>query len=224
MNQVAKLGHNNPPDPFDEICDEFADTFAEVSNWLDGTSVENEGQMKAVDALLATIKQAEARTKDAKEHEYRPHKDACDAVVARWKPLVDDLDRMRKGLAVAVSKFKAKIAAEKDAERRAAERAAREAREAAEKAAHDPKRQSEASALQIEAIEAQKAAQAVEKVKGLRTYTVPEIIDAKACLNWIAQNDREAVVAFMDEYVAKAVRGGNRSIAGVEVRREKRAV
>lgn len=231
MNAPSKIGHNNPPDPIDEIRAKFADTILEVENWLDGSPVENEGQMKAVDALLASVKEAESAAKAAKEDEYRPHKAACDAVISRWKPVLDDLDRMKKGLAAAVTAFKNKLAAEKEAEKRRAYEEAEAKRRAAEEAQRtadmaDLEARRRADELAAEAREAERQAQAArdDKVKGLRTYTIPEIVDPRACINWIAQNDKPALLAFMEEYVARKTREGVRGIGGVEVRTEKRAI
>ena len=141
MNERAVIGGNHPPEPIDPmeaIQAQYDDTFAEVANWLDGSPVENEAQMKAVDALIANVKDAEKAAKEAKEAEYRPHKAAGDAVIARWKLFLDDLERQRKGLAAAVDGFKRKLAAEKaEAERKAraeAEAKMRAAREAEERA------------------------------------------------------------------------------------------
>ena len=39
--------HNNPPDPIDEALAPFGDVISEAENWLDGSPVENEAQMKA---------------------------------------------------------------------------------------------------------------------------------------------------------------------------------
>ena len=116
MNERAVIGGNHPPEPIDPmeaIQAHYDDTFSEVANWLDGSPVENEAQMKAVDALLASVKDAEKDAKAAKEDEYRPHKAAGDAVIARWKPFLDDLDRQKKCLAATVDAFKRKLAAEK---------------------------------------------------------------------------------------------------------------
>lgn len=224
-------GHNNPPDPIEEVRAKYADTILEVENWLDGAAVENEAQMQAVDALLATMKDAEADAKAAKEVEYRPHKEAADAVVSRWKPVLEDFDRMKKGLAAAVSKFKAALAAEKEAARRKAweeaeakRREAEEAQRSADMADLDARRK--ADELAAAAREAERNAQAAknDKVKGLRTYTIPEIVDGTACARWIWVNDREAMQEFLTAYVERKTREGVRGIAGVEVRTEKRAV
>jgi hypothetical protein len=230
MNQLAPIGHNNPPDPIDIIKADFADTLSEVENWLDGAEVQTEGQMKAVDALIKGVKEAEAAAKVAKEAEYRPHKEACDAVVSRWKPALDDLDRMKKGLLAAVDSFKRKLAAEKaEAERKArmeADRLRREAEEAARAAsAADLEAQRKAAEKLAAAQEAMRAASDARKdnVKGLRTVTTATITDPRACINWIRENDREALVAFMDDYVARATRAGVCGIAGVEVTTTKHA-
>lgn len=206
VNAPAKIGHNNPPDALEEVRTKWADTILEVENWLDGAAVETEAQMKAVDALLADIKTARTDAEDGKEAEYRPHKAACDAVVTRWKPLLEDLDRMKKGLASAVTAFKNKLAAEKEAERRKAyeeaeakRRAAEEALRAADMANLDERRK--ADELAAAAREAERAAQAAknDKVKGLRTVTRYEITDPKALVNWIARNDRDTMAAFIEE-------------------------
>jgi chemotaxis protein histidine kinase CheA len=153
------------------IQNEFEGVFAEVANWLDGTPVESDEHMRAVDSLLAAVKDAARMAKDAKEAEYRPHKAACDAVVTRWKAFLDDLDRQAKGLAAAASDYKRK----REAERQAAEREARaeaerkkaEAEAAARAASkNDIEAQREAAAL------AREAAQAQGKIAELRAEII----------------------------------------------------
>lgn len=231
MNPRAVIGGNSPPEPIDPmeaIQRDYDDVFAEVGNWLDGSPVETEDQMRAVDGLLASVKEAEKQAKAAKEAEYRPHKDACDAVVARWKPFLDDLDRQTKGLAAAVSAFKRQREAERqEAERKAryeAERAREEAARAARAAdAANIEAQREAARIQREAEEAQRkvAALAADKTRGLRTVTKYEITDHRAALHWIALNDREAVTGFIEEYVRRHHK--DREIDGVKKWTDKEA-
>ena len=73
-----------------------------------------------------------------------------------------------------------------------------------------------ADQLAAEAMEAERALQAVtkDKVSGLRKTTVPEIVDPKACINWIASNDKPALREFMEIYVARKTREGVRGIDG----------
>lgn len=224
---IAGMGHNGGEalDPMEAIQAQYDNTFLMVANWLDGSSVENEAQMKEVDSLLASIKDAEKDAAAAKEDEYRPHKAACDAVIARWKPFLTDLTRQKNGLTATVDVFKRKLAEERAAEKRAAEREAYRLREAAEEAArkaaaNDLDAQREAAAAMEVAQRATQQAKQVETVKGLRTYTVTEVVDGKVLINWIAKNDKAALMAFMDDYA----RRNTGDLPGVERRQEKRAV
>jgi hypothetical protein len=209
MNEVIRL-HNNPPDPIDEALAPYGDTITEAEGWLDGSPVENEGQMKAVDALLKNIKAAKKAVESAQESEAKPIYDAWKTARARFEPTITDLDRIAKGLIAAVDTFKRKLAAEKEAARKEAERLAWEATRAAEKAAREADASNieatrAAAAAMADAEAAQRASMAANKdtVKGLRTVTRYEITDHRALLNWIAKNDRDAITAFIEEYARK---------------------
>ena len=202
--------HNNPPDPIDEALAPFGDFISEAENWLDGTAVENESQMKAVDDLTKQLKTAKKAVEAAEESEAKPFYDHWKAAKARYKPTLDDLDRMVKGLIAAVDVFKRKLAAEKEAARKEAERLAWEATRAAQEAARQAdatniEAQREAAAAIAAAEEAQRLAAAAAKdtVKGMRTVTRYEITDYRALLNWIAKNDRDAITAFIEDYARK---------------------
>ena len=225
---TTEAGHNNPPDPIDEALAPYADAIAEAEGWLDGELVENEGQMKAVDDLTKAIKAALKDVNAGEKSAAAPLHDAWKAEKARWKPTIDDLTRIRDGLVSAVSAFKAKLAAEKKAAERAAweaaEKARREAEEAAAKA--DPanlEAQREAAAAKQAAQDAVAAAQSQSKdsVKGMRKVTRFEITDHRDALHWIAKNDRDAITAFVDEYVRRNHK--QTQIAGVRVWEEQEA-
>ena len=210
MNAPAVIGHNNPPDPIDDALGPYADIIAESENWLDGQKVETEAQMKAADVLLKGIKSARKAVDEARDLSTKPLHDAWKTEVARWKPTQDDLDRLAKGLIALLDDFKRKLAAEKEAARKEAERLAweetRKAQEAARLADAGNIEATRAAAAQMEAAEEaqRKAAEAAkDTVKGLRTVTRYEITDHRALLNWIAKNDRDAVTAFIEEYARK---------------------
>ena len=229
MNPRAVIGGNTPPDPLDEALAPFGDFITEAESWLDGKAVENEGQMKAVDALLKQIKAADKAVTEAREAEAKPLHDAWKSAIARYKPTQDDLGRIKNGLVAIVDSFKRKLAAEKaEAERKAraeAEEAVRKAREAAMQAdAANIEAQRAAAAAQAEAEEAQRRAAAAAKdtVKGLRTVTRYEITDHRALLNWIARNDREAITAFIEEW-ARRNHKENQNAEGLRVWTEKEA-
>ncbi|MDF1685323.1 MAG: hypothetical protein P1U50_00925 [Parvibaculaceae bacterium] len=225
MSQVATIGHNNPPSPMEQVQANYDDTFIEVGNWADGSEVENEQQLSAVEELVKQIKAATKDAKAAKEQEYRPHKEAGDAVVAEWKPFLEDLDRQRRCLLAAIDPYKKKLAAAKAEKERLAreeaERIAHEAQQAA-LAARESSDLEAARAAQEKADEAAKAKKLANKagrdtVKGMRTIRTPNITDPRACINWINTNDKPALQAFMDDYVRRAVREGRLNIDGVEV-------
>lgn len=212
MNAHAQIGGNNPPDPLDEALAPYGDFITEAESWLDGEAVTNEDQMKAVDAIAKQIKAAKKDVTAAQKSESAPLHDAWKAALARYKPTIDDLDRMAKGLASLVDGFKRKLAEEKRAAERAAWEAAEKARKEAEaKAAAantaNIEEQREAEEARRAAQEAEKAAQAARKdtssVKGLRTVTRYEITDHRAALHWIAQQDRDAMTAFIEDYVCR---------------------
>lgn len=220
----APMGHNNPPDPLDEIIAQYADAIQEAEGWLDGTKVENEGQMKAVDAVLKEIKAAKKDATAGQKSESAPLHDAWKAALARWKPTIDDLDRMTKGLAALTGDYKRKLKEAKERAEREAWEKANAARLEAERKAREAdaaniEAQREAEAAKVQAMEAEKAAQAAKKdaksVTGLRTVTHYEIQDHRAALHDIAKNDKDAMTAFIEEYVRRNHKA--RPIEGVNV-------
>ena len=228
MNKRAVIGGNLPPDPLDEAIAPFADDIAEAENWLDGKRVDDEKQMKAVDAILREIKSAEKAVKLAEESEAKPIYDQWKAAKARYAPTIDDLGRIKKGLAALVGNFKTELARKKEEARREMERQARIAAEEAAKAAReadvaDIEAQRAAQAKAEEADMARKAASAAakDKVTGLRTVHKHQIDDYRAALHWIAQNDKPAMTQFIEEYVRKNCR--DKSIDGVKTWKEKEA-
>ena len=178
--------------------------------------------------LIKDIRSAKSDLGKAKKSATAPLHDIWKAEIARWKPTEDDVERRLKGLAGAVDPFKRKLAEEKEAAKRAAYEEARRKEREAEAAARaadpaDYEASTAAAAAQEQAIEAKKAAAAANKdtVKGLRTVTKYSIEDHKAALHWIAQNDRDAITAFIEEHVRKNHK--TQSIAGVRVWHEKEA-
>ncbi|MGL6208702.1 MAG: hypothetical protein ACRC14_02590 [Paracoccaceae bacterium] len=210
MNAPVAIGHNNPPDPIDEALAPFGDVITEAESWLDGHKVETEGQMRAADELLKGIKSARKAVDEARDLATKPLHESWKNEVARWKPTQDDLDRLAKGLIALLDDFKRKLAAEKEAARKEAERLAweetRKAQDAARLADASNIEATRAAAEQItKAEEAQRLADLAAKdtVKGLRKVTKYEITDHRALLNWIAKNDRDAVTAFIEEWARK---------------------
>ena len=222
--------HNSPPDPLDEAIATDPEALELAEGMLTGLPVENEAQMRATDDLAKRLKAVRKAVEAAEESEAKPIYDEWKATKARFKPTLDDLDRMIKGCASMVSDFKRKLAAEKaEAERKAraeAEAKARAAHEAAQRAADsDIDAQREAAMAQAEAEAAQKAAQQASRandVKGLRTVTRFEITDHRALLNWIAKNRREDLTAFIEEW-ARRNHKDNQAADGLRVWQDREA-
>ena len=226
-NPRAVMGGNAPPDPVEEALAAYDDAISEAEHWLDGEPVSNADQMKAVDALAKQVKAARKAVKDARDAATSPLHEAWKAEVARWKPAEDDLDRIVKGLASIVGDYKAKLAAEQEAARRAAYQEAERKKAEAAAAAHaadagniEAQRQA-AQAKQAAIDAARHASQTKVEVRGLRTVHRYEITDHRAALYDIAENDRDALTAFIEEYVSRNYR--KRSIKGVRAWTEKEA-
>lgn len=230
MNAHAPIGHNNPPDPLDEALAPYGDHIEEAQGWLDGEPVQNEEQMRAVDAILKHIKAAKKAVGDVEKSTCGPLHTAWKDAKARFKPTLEDLDKITKGLAAISNDYKKKLAAQKAEEERQAQAAAAKARREAEEAAKlaqvgDIEAQREADAKMQEARDATKDAQQAKRsaseVKGLRTVTKYEITDHKAALHDIAKSDRDALTAFIEEYVRRNHKA--RTIEGVRVWQDKEA-
>ena len=226
MNDIAAIGHNNPPSPIDEAKAQFSAQLAEAENWCDGAKVENDGQESVVDGLIKDIKACKKAVEAADESVTKPMYDAWKAKKAEFKPTLDDLDRIVKALVATVDPYKrAKAAAKEEAARKAREEAAKAAEEARKAhAAADPTNLEQARAAEAAiaaAAQAERDAKRAEQdgVKGMRTYTVITVTDAKTLAGYIWKEDFEAMMAFLQSYAEN-----HQSAPGVTVTKEKRAV
>ncbi|TKD50188.1 hypothetical protein [Sphingomonas baiyangensis] len=227
-NPRAVIGGNNPPDPIDVALEPYGPILEEVANWLDGATVENDGQLKATDDLLKELKAARKAVDAARDECTKPLHEIWKAEVARWKPTQDDLDRQVKCLVAAQAPYKAKLAAKKEAARREAERAAaekaeeaRRAHQAANAASIEEQRRADELLAQAELAQRDAARAAKDTVKGMRTVQVYAINSHRDALHWIAKNDRDAITAFVEEYVRRNFK--QRPIDGVTVETKKEA-
>lgn len=210
LTPIAGIGHNGGPDPIEAVIAQWDDVITEAQNWTDGEPVTDEAGMKAVDELIKGFKTYRADLAKAGKERTEPLHKAWKAEVAAVKVYTDDADRIQAALVATVAPFKAKLVAQKEAERRAAWEAAQAAeREAEAKAraadASNLEAQREAAAAQQAAMDAKKAASAAQKdtVKGMRTVTHHEVCDMRQLVNWIATNDKDAMADFARAYAAK---------------------
>ena len=227
---MTNANHNNPPSAQDLVIEPFKDAIEEAGNWLDGEPVANEAQMEAVDALIKQVRKAKTTLEAERKKAVAPLNDAVKAENAAWKAAQEPIEIKLKALVEIVAEYKRKLAAEKQAEATAereraaaAEAAAIEAARAAhgsgDQAAHEAALEAEKAAKAAKR-EASKAADAAQ-VKGMRTITKHEIEDVGALINWIAKNDRAALIEFATEYARK--NHTLKPIDGVRVWKEKEA-
>jgi len=133
MNDLTPgLGHNNPPDPIDTITAAYEAEREESENWLDGSPIESEPQMNAVDALRKSMRQWRLDLEKGQKDATAPLRAVYQAELDRWKPTIEDAKRIEGCLVATVDAFKKRLAEEK----RAAERAAWEAVEKARGQSH----------------------------------------------------------------------------------------
>ena len=215
MTALATIGHNMPPDPIEAVISNYGNLLSEIEHWTDGELVENEEQMRAVDELLKQFRTYQSDLQKAGKERTDPLHKAWKEEVAAVKIYTEDADRIKSALVASVAPFKAKLVAQKEAEKRAAfEEAERIRREAEAKAsqanAADLDAQREAAAAREAAMEAENAArrQARETVKGMRTVTHYEVTDVSDLLRWINANDRAALDAFAEDYARKHHKDG----------------
>ena len=227
MKDLAPIGHNGF-DPIDEATAPFGDVIAEAQVWLDGSPIENDDQMKAVDDLIKGVKAALKAVDAARDAVTKPLHEVWKGEIARWKPTQDDLSAQIAGLVALVDPYKRKVAADKAEAARVAQALVWEAAEKARIAAHaadptniDAVRAAKQADADFAAAQKNAAAAAKDTVKGMRTYDVTEVLDGTAYARWLWQNDRAPLLAWMNEHAAKM----RHNIADVVVtRQEKRAV
>lgn len=220
----AEAAQAAPVDPIDAATAPFADLIEEVTNWLDGSKIENEGQLAAVDDLLGQIRKAGTAIEKARKAATEPLHKAWKDEGERWKPTVADFERMKKGLVAISGAYRQELKRKRDEEakrqREEAERKAAEAAAAAQAARQtgDLDAMREADQVADEAKKEQKQAKRAENkagaVKGLRKVHKHEIENERDALFWIAANDRPALAAFVAEYVRRNCQ--SRQIDGVK--------
>lgn len=222
--------HNNPPSVQALVLEPFADAIAEAQNWLDGEPVQSEAQMQAVDDLIKQVRKAKTTLEAERKKAVAPLNDAVKAENAAWKAAQEPIEITLTALVEIVADFKRKIAAEKAEAAKAEAEAARLAEQAAIEAAREAHGSGDAEKHKA-ALEAEKAAKAAKReaskadsaaqVKGMRTVTKHEVEDIGALINWIAKNDRAALIEFAQEYARR--NHTLKPMEGVRVWKEKEA-
>ncbi len=239
--EVAGMGHNGPPEPtpIEAAREQISLLDIEAANWFDGTPIENQAQADDVARLIDAGRKAKQQFDAWRKTEKKPHDDAAKAVDATWKPVIADADRIVEIGKAAQTPWLIKQDDEKRATealmRAEAERAAAEARRLAEEAdgslaaakardaAFEEAKRAEDMAHLASTDKVGAKGAGMARTMSLRTTWRADVTDRRALLNYIAKTKPEDLSAWLDDWAAKAVRGGARDLPGVEVRQERAA-
>lgn len=246
--QIAVIGHNSPPSPFDEISEKINDLYEEAKGWLDGDPVDSQGQADALNTLINMIREAEKEADALRKDEVKPFDEGKAEVQARYNPLIGKTKSVtgKTVLALDVAKKALTPWLEKlDAEKREAERIAREEAEAARKAAEQAfilsekenlAEREEAERLNELAKQAEAKAKAASSDKahakggsgratGLRSEWRAEITDKREFARWLWVNRESEMSGWLNEMAGKIVKQNHdQDIPGVEIIEERKAV
>jgi hypothetical protein len=235
------IGHNNPPEPtpLEQARETISLLDVEASAWFDGEPIQNERQAEDVARLLDAARKAEKQFDAHRKAEKQPHDDAAKAVDAAWKPVITDAKRIVEIAKAAQTTWLIKLDDEKRAREAAARKEAEEKTAAALKLAQEADGSLAAAKARDAAIEEAKKAEAaaaraahdkanakgagMARAVSLRTTWRAEVQDRRALLNHIAKNAPDDLTEFVEEWAARAVRGGARELPGVRVYEERAA-
>lgn len=240
MNQLATIGDNNPPTPFDDIEARINDLYSEARQWLDGEEVTTQEQADALNTLASHIREAAKQADDMRKEEAKPFDEGKKAVQERYNPLIQKgKGKTEVALGAVKSALKPYLLELDRIQQEAAQKAREEAAEAERlaQAAMQHRDQSnldeqeEANRLAEEAKQLQAAANKASNAKahakgagratGLRTRTKVSIANERDAAAWAWKHDREALMIFVLTQAEKAVRNGAQSLEGFSITEEK---
>lgn len=226
MNQVATIGHNEPP-ASEAFAMSINDLYAEAKNYLDGEAIENQAQADSIGKIVADMKKLLKDAETTRKAEKQPYLDAGKAVDDRWKKVKEPAERAIATAEKPLTEWRVAVQAAKDAEAKALrEEADRKAAEAL--AAHQNAKSLEDAEKAEELIQraqiAEKTANKIERQPtGLTTYWEAEITDRRALLQHVMVTDPAWLTDRLQEYATTAVRATKADLPGVTAHERKRA-
>ena len=240
MNQLATIGDNNPPTPFDDIEERINDLYAEARQWLDGAEVTTQEQADALNTLASHIREAAKQADDMRKEEAKPFDDGKKAVQDRYNPLIQKgKGKTEVALGAVKSALKPYLLELDRIQQEAAQKAREEAAEAERvaQAAMQHRDQSnldeqeEANRLADEAKQLQAAANKASNAKahakgagratGLQKRTKVSITNERDAAAWAWKHEREQLMIFILTLAEKSVRAGSTKLDGFSITEEK---
>lgn len=239
MNEVVLIGHNKPPTPFDEAANAIDALKEEAKHWLDGAEVSSQPEADAIAKLLDMARKTKKRADDLRKTEAKPFDDGKKAVQAKFKPLLEDCDRIADVCKAAnlpwLKKIEEQRRMEEEAARAKAAEEARKAQEALDAARANDLEAREQAERQVKAAqEAEREANRAAKQKGtakggaramsLRTVFRHEIVDAREFARWCWVHENEALLECLNGIAKRRTDLKFRDMPGVVVHEEKVAI
>jgi len=249
-----QIGANNPPsdDPYETHRIHFDDLYTEAKNWCDGADIENAEQAAMVDRLIDDFKAAIAAAEASRDEAKKPYQDKVTEIQERYYPLLFDGKTRTKGVAIrakaALLAVKTKWQNAVDVERakeaqRLRDEATEKAREAAtiaREAVGNIEAQEKAEDIIKAAQDALRTAQQASKpvvgtgmrdnwvIAGFENVADPvtgEVTDGRILLfRHFWKTDKDALISFCLDLARTEIRMGKRTIPGLVIENQRRAV
>lgn len=222
--------------PFDEIALEVEGLYNEAKNWADGSPIENQEQCDALDVLDKKLLDAGKRLDALRVEEKRPLDEQVKAIQDRYNPLIQPkrgkVDMARAALNPARAAWKKKLADEKAAAALKARLEADELRRKADEAIRASSGNLEARERAEEQLDEAKYAEGFADRQekrattglGLRTVYRAEITDLNAAIKHYWASRRDDFAALVQMLADEDVRAGKRTIPGITVHEERKAL
>jgi len=239
MNEIANIGHNNPPTPFEDAVLALENLRTEAKNWLDGDLVTSQPEADAIGKLTAMSRDIAKRLDALRVEEKRPHDEAGKAVQEKFRPYAARCDLIVDACKKALTPYLVKLENEKrekerlareeaDRQRVAAETAVRaapksdiEAREAAEALLSAAKK---AEAIAVKAENDKAKAATGGRSMSLRTSYRPELFNSTEAARHYWQTRKADFDALLLQFAREDIAKGAREIPGFIVHEDKAAV
>lgn len=229
-NDRITMGANMSP--FDTAKLSVDDLYEEARHWLDGSTISNEHEAKAVEQLLELARAEYKKTDAARKVENEPFDTGKAAVQAKYNPLLKRAELVADICKRVLTPWRDRIAQEKAAK---AEKARKEAEEL------DAKAQAAMRASTGNIVEREKAEEVLALAKdadgfarretrraneglGLRTSYKATMVDPGAAAQHYWNKKPAEFQTFLYELAMRDIRAGVRSIPGFDVIEEKTAV
>lgn len=213
----CEVGHNNPPNDFEELSNQIQEAIAQAENWLKDreiTTTQDADKAAGFQQKLAALSKQADKERTA---EKKPHLDAGRAVDAAYKPLIDNPKGTIANLKAALTTFLRAEQKRKDEEARKAQiEAAKKIAEAEKIKADEEKknltareekiiREAETATIEQAPVKVSAGATTGRKVS-LRKVTKGKITDYEKLL--MALRDREEMKTLVQSLANRAAKAG----------------